>query len=318
MVCQNDRQEIVSPDGIHKCSQDTQAPFITLFMYLDEVPEGQTRDDLATIIEVMLKQRIAGIPDGKGHVLTVAFPKLVYCLDEDNIHEDSKYFYLTRLAAQCSAKRLVPDYISAKIMRELKGDVYPCMGCRSYLTPDRFTDNGWGNKEHALNSDGKHKYYGRFNQGVVTINLVDVACSSGKDMNKFWQIFDERLKLCHKALRIRHETLLGTPSDVAPLIWQDGALARLKHGETIDKLLYGGYSTISLGYAGLAECVRYMLGVSHITNEKGKEFGLAIMQHLNDACTKWKEAENIDYSTYGSPQKTQGATCSVMSMNKAA
>lgn len=282
-------------------STNGQAPFVTVFMYLDEVPEGQTREDLALLIKVMLEQRILGVKDKTGHYITPAFPKLIYALDEDNIHKDSKYYYLTELAAKCTAKRMVPDYISVKKMKELKGDVYPCMGCRSFLTPDRFTDAGIGNIANAKDYvPGKHKYYGRFNQGVVTINLVDIACSSHQDMNEFWKIFDERLELCHRALRIRHESLLGTPSDVAPILWQDGALARLKPGETIDKLLYDGYSTISLGYAGLAECVYYMLGVSH-TTEKGKEFGLAVMQHLNDACNEWKKAENIDYSVYGTP-----------------
>lgn len=282
-------------------STNGQAPFITLFMYLDEVPEGQTRDDLALIIKTMLEQRIQGVKDRTGHYITPAFPKLIYCLDEDNIHEDSKYWDLTVLAAQCTAKRMVPDYISAKKMKELKGDVYPCMGCRSFLTPDRFTDAGVGNIAHALDYvPGQHKYYGRFNQGVVTLNLVDVACSSKKSMDDFWEILDERLNLCHRALKIRHEHLLGTPSDVAPILWQDGAYARLKPGETIDKFLYNGYSTISLGYAGLAECVYYMLGVSH-TSAEGKKFGLAVMQRLNDACNKWKKDENIDYSVYGTP-----------------
>lgn len=282
-------------------STNGQAPFVTLFMYLDEMEEGQTRDDLALIIETVLKQRIKGVKNKMGVYITPAFPKLIYVLDEDNIHNDSKYYYLTKLAAECTAKRLVPDYISAKIMKELKGDVYPCMGCRSFLTPDRFSENGWDNKEHAKNNvEGKHKYYGRFNQGVVTLNLVDVACSSGKDMGKFWDIMNERLELCHKALRFRHDSLLGTPSDVAPILWQDGAYARLKPGEVIDPLLYGGYSTISLGYAGLAECVYYMLGISH-TSEEGKKFGLKVMQALNDACSKWKADENIDYSVYGTP-----------------
>ena len=285
-------------------STNGQAPFVTLFMYLDEVEEGQIRDDLALIIETVLKQRIKGVKNKMGVYITPAFPKLIYVLDEDNIHNDSKYYYLTKLAAECTAKRLVPDYISAKIMKELKGDVYPCMGCRSFLTPDRFSENGWDNKEHAKNNvEGKHKYYGRFNQGVVTLNLVDVACSSGKDMDKFWDIMNERLELCHKALRFRHDSLLGTPSDVAPILWQDGAYARLKPGEVIDPLLYGGYSTISLGYAGLAECVYYMLGISH-TSEEGKKFGLKVMQALNDACSKWKADENIDYSVYGTPLKS--------------
>ena len=280
-----------------------QAPFVTVFMYLDEVPAGRTREDLALIIEEMLKQRMQGVKNEKGVWITPAFPKLIYCLDEDNIHENSKYYYLTELAAECTAKRMVPDYISAKLMKELKGDVYPCMGCRSFLTPDRFTDNGWANEEHALNSNGKHKYYGRFNQGVVTINLVDIACSSHKDMKKFWEIFDERLDLCYRALMIRHNRLKGTLSDSAPILWQYGAIARLKKGETIDKLLYNGYSTISLGYGGLAECVRYMTGKSHTTPE-GEKFGLEVMQHLNDACTKWKNETNIDFSVYGTPMES--------------
>ena len=281
-----------------------QAPFVTVFMYLDEVPEGQTRDDLAIIIEEMLKQRMLGVKNEKGVYITPAFPKLIYVLDEDNIHEDSKYYYLTKLAAECTAKRMVPDYISAKIMKELKGDVYPCMGCRSFLTPDRFTDAGVGNLAEAKNyTTEKHKYYGRFNQGVVTINLVDVACSSKGDMDEFWKIFDERLDLCYRALMIRHNRLLGTPSDVAPILWQYGAIARLKKGEPIDKLLYNGYSTISLGYGGLCECVRYMTGKSH-TTEEGEQFGLAVMQHLNDACNKWKAETNIDFSVYGTPMES--------------
>ena len=272
-----------------------QAPFITVFMYLDEVPEGQTRDDLAAIIEEMLHQRIKGVKNEKGVFITPAFPKLIYVLEEDNIHEDSKYFYLTRLAAQCTAKRMVPDYISEKKMKELKvdkngeGHCYPCMGCRSFLTP------------YIDPETGKPKYYGRFNQGVVTIKLVDVACSSGKDENKFWKILDERLKLCYRALMCRHKRLLGTPSDVAPILWQNGALARLKKGETIDKLLFGGYSTISLGYAGLCECTRYMTGVSHTEPETGTPFALRVMQRLNDACAEWKEKENMDFSLYGTP-----------------
>ncbi len=282
-------------------STNGQAPFVTVFLYLNEVPEGQTRSDLAMIIEVMFKQRILGVKDRKGLYITPAFPKLIYVLQEDNITEDSKYFYLTELAAECTAKRMVPDYISEKKAMELKGDCYPCMGCRSFLTTDRFTDAGIGNVANALNfKEGKHKYYGRFNQGVVTINLVDAACSSGGDEDKFWEIMKDRLDLCHKALRIRHERLLGTPSDVAPILWQDGALARLKPGETLDKLLFDGYSTISLGYAGLAECVYYMKGVSH-TSEEGKEFGLKVMRALNDACQEWKKSENIDYSVYGTP-----------------
>ncbi len=281
-----------------------QAPFVTVFMYLDEVPEGQTRDDLALIIEETLKQRMLGVKNEKGVYITPAFPKLIYALDEDNIEPDSKYYYLTKLAAECTAKRMVPDYISAKIMRELKGDVYPCMGCRSFLTPDRFTEAGVGNIPHAEDYvEGKHRYYGRFNQGVVTINLVDVACSSGKDMDKFWKIFDERLDLCYRALMIRHNRLKGTPSDVAPILWQYGAIARLEKGETIDKLLYNGYSTISLGYGGLCECVKYMTGVSHTTKE-GESFALEVMQHLNDACTKWKNETNIDFSVYGTPMES--------------
>lgn len=267
-----------------------QAPFITIFMYIDEVPEGRLRDDLAIVIEEMLKQRILGVKNEKGVYITPAFPKLIYVLDEDNVREGTKYWDLTVLAAKCTAKRMVPDYISAKKMKEYKGgDVYPCMGCRSFLTPDRFTPAG-----------EKHKYYGRFNQGVVTINLVDVACSSGRDEEEFWKILDERLELCHKALRCRHERLLGTLSDVAPILWQYGAIARLKKGETIDALLYHGYSTISLGYAGLYEMCKYMTGKSH-TDSEAKPFALAVMQRLNDACNKWKEAEDIDYSVYGTP-----------------
>ena len=271
-----------------------QAPFVTMFMYLDEVPEGQTREDLALIIEEVLNQRIKGVKNEKGIWITPAFPKLIYVLDEDNITPDSKYWYLTELSAKCTAKRMVPDYISAKVMREMKdGDVYPCMGCRSFPT-----------KEDGIrNPDGTRKYYGRFNQGVVTINLVDVACSAGGDMDKFWEILEERLELCHKALRCRHERLLGTISDVAPILWQHGALARLKKGEKIDKLLFGGYSTISLGYAGLCEmCVR-MIGKTH-TSEEGKKFALAVMQKLNDKCAEWKAAENISYSVYGTPMES--------------
>ena len=278
-----------------------QAPFITVFMYLDEVPEGQTRDDLAAIIEEMLNQRIKGVKNEKGVFITPAFPKLIYVLEEDNIHEDSKYWYLTKLAAKCTAKRMVPDYISEKVMLELTGDVYVCMGCRSFLTPDRFTDKSIGNLANAGNYDpGKHKYYGRFNQGVVTLNLVDVACTSGGDKEKFWNILEERLQLCHKALVCRHERLKGTPSDVAPILWQNGALARLKKGETIDKLLYDGYSTISLGYAGLCECTRYMTGRSH-TDPTATHFALEVMERLNAACKKWKEESNIDFSLYGTP-----------------
>ena len=282
-------------------STNGQAPFVTVFLYLHELPEGQTRDDLALITEVMLKQRILGVKDRTGAYITPAFPKLIYVLQDDNIEEGGKYFYLTKLAAECTAKRMVPDYISEKIMKELKGDVYPCMGCRSFLTPDRFTPAGLGNLSGALDYvPGQHRYYGRFNQGVVTINLVDAACSSGKDEARFWQIMNQRLELCHRALQIRHNRLLGTPSDVAPILWQDGALARLKPGETIDKLLYDGYSTISLGYAGLAEAVYYMKGVSH-TSPEGEQFGLRIMQLLNDKCNEWKKIENIDYSVYGTP-----------------
>ena len=271
-----------------------QAPFVTMFMYLDEVEKGPVRDDLALIIEEVLRQRMQGVKNEKGVWITPAFPKLIYVLDEDNITEDAPYYYLTELSAKCTAKRMVPDYISAKKMKEYKGgDVYPCMGCRSFLTEDK----------EGLGENGKHKYYGRFNQGVVTINLVDVACSSEGDMEKFWEILDERLALCHKALRLRHERLLGTVSDVAPILWQYGALARLKKGETIDKLLFNNYSTISLGYAGLYEmCVR-MLGVSH-TTEQGREFSLKVMEKLNEACKKWRAEENISYSVYGTPMES--------------
>ena len=271
-----------------------QAPFVTMFMYLDEVEEGPLRDDLAMIIEEVLRQRMQGVKNEKGVWITPAFPKLIYVLDEDNIHENSPYYYLTELSAECTAKRMVPDYISAKKMKEYKGgDVYPCMGCRSFLTEDK----------EGLGEGGKHKYYGRFNQGVVTINLVDVACSSEGKEEAFWKILDERLELCHKALRLRHERLRGTVSDVAPILWQYGALARLKKGETIDKLLYNNYSTISLGYAGLYEmCVR-MLGVSH-TTEEGRTFSLKVMEKLNDACAKWRKEENISYSVYGTPMES--------------
>uniref|UniRef100_I5AUI1 Anaerobic ribonucleoside-triphosphate reductase n=1 Tax=Eubacterium cellulosolvens (strain ATCC 43171 / JCM 9499 / 6) TaxID=633697 RepID=I5AUI1_EUBC6 len=286
-----------------------QAPFVTMFMYLDEVPDGQTRKDLAAIIKEVLVQRMKGVKNEKGVWITPAFPKLIYVLDEDNISEDSEYFYLTELAAQCTAKRMVPDYISAKKMKEYKnGDVYPCMGCRSFLTPD--SEN---NAEGLCNADNKanagnasisgHKYYGRFNQGVVTINLVDVALSSKGDMDTFWKILDERLELCHRALRARHERLLDTPSDVAPILWQYGALARLKKGETINRLLYGNYSTISLGYAGLYEMCVYMTGKSH-TDEEAKPFALKVMQTLNDYCAKWRKAENISYSLYGTPMES--------------
>ena len=268
-----------------------QAPFVSIFMYLNECCDEQKKKDLALLIEVMLKQRIKGVQNTKGVWIAPAFPKLLYVLEEDNISEDSKYWYLTKLAAECTAKRMVPDYISEKKMLELKGDVYPCMGCRSFLTPDT----------EGLGENGEHKYYGRFNQGVVTINLPDIALSSGKDEQKFWEIFEDRMEnLVHKALRIRHERLLGTPSDVAPILWQHGALARLESGETIDKLLYGNYSTISIGYAGLAECVRYMKNMSHTAGE-GKEFALKVMQFMNDKAAKWKEDENISYSLYGTP-----------------
>lgn len=271
-----------------------QAPFVTVFMYLDEVPEGQTRKDLAMIIEEVMVQRMQGVKNEKGVWITPAFPKLIYVLDEDNISEDAPYWYLTELAAKCTAKRMVPDYISAKIMKELKqGDVYPCMGCRSFLTVE----------DSQRNADGSHKYYGRFNQGVVTINLVDVACSSEGDMDRFWAILDERLELCHEALRCRHERLLGTISDVAPILWQNGALARLKKGEKIDKLLFNGYSTISLGYAGLYEMCMRMLGKSH-TDPEARPFALKVMQRLNDKCKEWKTAENISYSVYGTPMES--------------
>ena len=278
-----------------------QAPFVTVFMYLGEAKNDQERKDLALIIEETLEQRYQGVKNEDGVWITPAFPKLIYVLEEDNIHEDSPYYYLTKLAAKCTARRMVPDYISAKKMKELKGDVYTCMGCRSFLTPDRFTDAGVGNIANAGNYEpGKHKYYGRFNQGVVTINLPDVALSSGGDLEKFWSIFDERLELCHRALMCRHERLKGTLSDVAPILWQYGACARLKKGEPIDELLYHGYSTISLGYAGLYECVKYMTGKSH-TDPEATPFALSIMQHMNDACKKWKEESDIDFSLYGTP-----------------
>ena len=278
-----------------------QAPFITVFMYLNEARNEREKKDLAMIIEEMLLQRYQGVKNEKGIWVTPAFPKLIYTLEEDNIHEDSPYWYLTELAAKCTARRMVPDYISEKKMKELKGDVYTCMGCRSFLTPDRFTDAGVGNIANAGNYEpGKHKYYGRFNQGVVTINLPDVALSSGGNIEKFWKIFDERLELCHKALMCRHNRLKGTLSDAAPILWQYGALARLKKGEVIDKLLYGGYSTISLGYAGLYECVKYMTGKSH-TDPAATPFALSIMKKMNEKCQEWKTAENIDYSLYGTP-----------------
>ena len=278
-----------------------QAPFITVFMYLGEAENEREKKDLAMIIEEMLLQRYQGVKNEDGVWVTPAFPKLIYVLEEDNITEDAPYWYLTELAAKCTARRMVPDYISEKKMRELKGDVYTCMGCRSFLTPDRFTDAGIGNIANAKNyQPGKHKYYGRFNQGVVTINPPDVALSSGGNLDKFWKIFEDRLELCHRALQCRHERLKGTTSDAAPILWQYGALARLKKGETIDKLLYNGYSTISLGYAGLYECVKYMTGKSH-TDPSATPFALSIMQKMNDKCAEWKKAENIDYSLYGTP-----------------
>ncbi len=286
-----------------------QAPFITVFMYLNEARNEQEKKDLAMIIEETLRQRYEGVKNEKGVWITPAFPKLFYLLEEENIREGTPYWYLTKLAAQCTAKRMVPDYISEKKMREYKlskgetpgsGDVYTCMGCRSFLTPDR-SGNGWGNVARAKTYEpGKPKYYGRFNQGVVTLNLVDVTLSSGRDMAKFWEIFDERLELCHRALRCRHDRLRGTLSDAAPILWQYGALARLQKGEPIDKLLYGGYSTISLGYAGLYECVKYMTGKSH-TDAEAKPFALSVMQKMNDKCLEWKTAEDIDYSLYGTP-----------------
>ena len=298
--------QVIQYQVITLMTTNGQAPFITVYMYLDEVPEGQAREDLAMVIEEMLKQRIYGVKNEKGQLITPAFPKLIYVLDEDNITEDSKYWYLTELAAKCTAKRLVPDYISAKKMKELKkGDVYPCMGCRSFLTPDSESNAeglcNQGNKAKARNYvEGAHKYYGRFNQGVVTLNLVDVACSSSKDEDKFWQILEERCELCYRALMCRHNRLLGTPSDVAPILWQNGALARLEKGEVIDPLLFGNYSTISLGYAGLCECTKYMKGVSH-TDPKGKDFALKVMQFLNDKCAAWRAKENISFSLYGTP-----------------
>lgn len=275
-----------------------QAPFITVYMNLNEVPDGPAREDLALVIEEVLRQRIKGVKNEKGVYITPAFPKLIYALDEINIYPNSKYYYLTKIAAECTAKRMVPDYISNKVERELKGgDIYTCMGCRSFLTPDRTTKN----YAHALNyKEGEHKYYGRFNQGVVTINLADVALSSKGDMNKFWTILDSRLELCHKALKCKHNRLVGVSSKVAPILWQNGAIARLNKDDTIDELLYHGYSTISLGYAALYECTMAMLGVSHTTRE-GKEFALSVMQTLNDACARWKKEEDIDYSVYGTP-----------------
>lgn len=279
-----------------------QAPFITIFMYLNEAKNEDEKKDLALLIEEMLIQRKQGVKNEDGVFIAPAFPKLIYVTEKDNITENTPYWYLTQLAAECSAKRLVPDYISEKIMLELKEDVYTCMGCRSFLTPDRFTDSGIGNIANAKNYEpGKHKYYGRFNQGVVTISLPDIAFSSEGDFDKFWELFEERTELCHKALRARHDRLCGTLSDVAPILWQYGALARLGKHEKIDKLLYDGYSTISLGYAGLYECVKYMTGKSHSDEGPGEEFGLKVMQRLNDKCAQWKAAENIDYSLYGTP-----------------
>lgn len=270
-----------------------QTPFVSVFMYIDEVPAGQTREDLALIIEETLKQRYQGVKNEVGEWITPAFPKLLFTLDEDNITEDSPYWYLTELAAKCTAKRMVPDYISAKMMKQLKGDIYPCMGCRAFLTPDTV----------GMNPDGSHKYYGRFNCGAVTINLVDVACSSDGDEARFWELMEERTELCHKALKIRHETLRGVPSDVAPILWQHGAIARLQKGETIDRLLYDNYSTISLGYAGLYECVYRMKGVSH-TAPAGHDFGIEVMKFLNKKTAQWREAENISYSLYGTPMES--------------
>ena len=279
-----------------------QAPFVTVFMYLNEARNEQEKADLALIIEETVNQRIQGVKNEKGVWITPAFPKLIYVLEEDNIGDESKYFYLTELAAKCTAKRMVPDYISEKVMLELKGDVYTCMGCRSFLTPEPFNEARVVNVANASNYvEGQHKYYGRFNQGVVTLNLVDIACSSGGDKDKFNKIFEERLELCHRALQCRHNRLKGTLSDAAPILWQYGALARLKKGEPIDKLLYNGYSTISLGYAGLYECVRYMTGKSHTDENGGKEFALDVMRKMNEACAKWKAEENIDYSIYGTP-----------------
>ena len=278
-----------------------QAPFVTVYMYLNEAEDEQQKADLAMIIEETLRQRYQGVKNEAGVWITPAFPKLIYVLEEDNVTEDSKYWYLTELAAKCTAKRMVPDYISEKVMLELKGDVYTCMGCRSFLTPDRFTDAGIGNIANAGNYvPGKHKYYGRFNQGVVTVNLVDIGLSANRDMDKFWKIFDERMELCHRALQARHERLKGTLSDAAPILWQYGALARLKKGETIDRLLFNGYSTISLGYAGLWECVYSLIG-KKLTEDEGKALGLEIMKKLNSYCFRWKAAENIDYSIYGTP-----------------
>ncbi|MDE7213546.1 MAG: anaerobic ribonucleoside-triphosphate reductase, partial [Anaeroplasmataceae bacterium] len=297
--------QIIQYQVVTLMTTNGQAPFVTVYMYLNEVPAGRTRDDLAMIIEEMLHQRILGVKNEKGVYITPAFPKLIYVLEENNIYPNSEYYYLTELAAKCTAKRMVPDYISEKVMKSLKvnengeGDCYPCMGCRSFLTPDSTIH--LGNIANAGNYvEGKGKYYGRFNQGVVTLNLVDIACSSGKDMDKFWSLMEERLELCYRALMCRHKRLLGTPSDVAPILWQHGGLARLKKGEVIDRLLFDGYSTISLGYAGLSECVKYLIGESH-TTEEGSKLGLQIMQKLNDACAKWRKDTNIAFSVYGTP-----------------
>lgn len=280
-----------------------QAPFVSVYININDVPDEQ-KNDYAIVIKELLEQRIQGVKNEKGVYITPAFPKLLYVLDENNTYEGSEFFYLTEIAARCSAKRMTPDYISAKIMRKLKnGDVYGCMGCRSFLTPDRFHKNLSGAKNYK---EGQNQYWGRFNQGVVTINLPDVACASYGDMDKFWKIFEDRLELCHRALRLRHERLKGTVSDVAPILWQHGAIARLNPGEKIDKLLYDGYSTISLGYSGLYECCMRMTGKSH-TDPEAKPFALAVMQKMNDKCAEWKAAENIDYSVYGTPEQTWAA-----------
>ena len=293
--------QIIQYQVVTLMTTNGQSPFITVFMYLNETKNEREKADLAMIIEEVLNQRYKGVKNESGYWVAPAFPKLIYVLEEDNITPGSKYYYLTELAAKCTSRRLVPDYISEKKMKELKGDVYTCMGCRSFLTPDRFTEAGVGNVANAGNYEpGKHKYYGRFNQGVVTINLVDVACSSGGDMDAFWRIFDERLELCHRALMLRHQRLLGTPSDVAPILWQNGALARLNKGETIDKLLFNGYSTISLGYAGLCECVKYMTGKSH-TDPSATPFAIEVMKKMNEKCAVWKKESNIDFSLYGTP-----------------
>lgn len=293
--------QIIQYQIITLMTTNGQAPFVTVFMYLDEVPAGQLREDLAMVIEEVLRQRIEGVKNPKGVWITPAFPKLIYVLDEDNITEDSKYWYLTELAAECTAKRMVPDYISAKVMKKLKGDIYPCMGCRSFLTPDDGSLKNAGESQNYLS--GQHQYYGRFNQGVVTINLVDAACSSEGNEEKFWQLMDERTELCKKALMCRHNRLLDTPSDVAPILWQYGALARLKPGEKINKLLFNNYSTISLGYAGLCECVRFMTCKSN-TEPEGMKFGMQVMQFLNDKCAKWRAETNISFSLYGTPMES--------------